>query len=402
MKVLVVDDDKIGRRILARTLEKLGYTVATASNGMEAWDILKSEYISLVICDWMMPEMDGLELCRRIRSREFPAYVFVILLTSKDSRTDIIEGMKAGADDFMNKPSSKGELSVRLRAGERILKLEKVLGDHNRKLIESNEKLGQAYSTIRKDLQSAARVQSSLLPKSNFILNGIRFDWLFLPAAYIAGDIFNYFRLDEDHIGFYLLDVAGHGIPSAMLSVTLSNVLSLRDDEDCILKKKIDGPPYYKITEPSQLVSTLNNRFQPSDDDMRYFTMIFGVIDKNNGRMTLTQAGHPPPICLRNDKEPILIGSGGFPVGMFPDLDYTEEEMNLKQGDRLVLYSDGITECINNNCEQFSTERLIELLEKEKDASSGELVKKVRQSLEQWKGDEIYEDDITLIVMDVL
>ena len=202
MRILITDDNAPSRVLLSKLLKKLGYEVLSAADGQEAWEILQNEDVNFVITDWLMPVMDGLELCKRIREANFSHYVYIMILTSKDEKESLIEGLEAGADDFIVKPYDKDELYVKIRAGERILQLEKDIE-------EKNIRLREAYSMIKKDLEAAAKIQTSLLPKSASNLSGIEFDWLFLPATYIAGDIFNYFRLVEDHIGFYLLDVAG-------------------------------------------------------------------------------------------------------------------------------------------------------------------------------------------------
>ena len=124
MKILVVEDDPVTRKTLSLILHNFGYEVLSAPDGIQAWDILKKEYIRLVISDWEMPEMNGLTFCRKVRSTEFPGYVFFILLTSRDTKEDLVEGMSAGADDFIVKPFNKEELYARIKAGERILKLE--------------------------------------------------------------------------------------------------------------------------------------------------------------------------------------------------------------------------------------------------------------------------------------
>ena len=402
MRILIADDNKASRLLLSKLLEKLGYEVLSATDGVEAWEILQEEKISLVVTDWLMPNMDGLELCKHIREANFQHYIYIIMLTSKDSKLDIIEGMEAGADDFVVKPFNREELNVRIRAGERVIRLERKLEEHNSKLIEVNKKVNDAYATIKKDLQAAERVQSSLLPEPNAIIFGVRFDWLFLPSTYIAGDIFNYFKLDEHHVGFYLLDVAGHGIPAALLSFTLSKVLSSSDLKDNPLKHSIPEAPYYEITSPANVMRDLNQRFQPDDYIMQYFTIIYGIIDTRDGKTVLTQAGHPSPIFLQKGKETSLVGTGGYPVAMLPDVDYEEHEIHLKKGDRLILYSDGITECMNSEDEQFSVRRLIHLAQKVEGQPLQALMKQVSESLYHWKGDDAFEDDVTLLAMEML
>jgi len=141
MKVLIADDDGVSRRLLQSYLQKWGYEVVVATDGLEAWQLFQQEDFPLVITDWMMPGMDGPELIRKIRASEREHYVFTILLTSRSQKEDVVEGMEAGADDFVNKPFDRDELHVRLRAGERILKLERKLEEQNRALREAHAAL---------------------------------------------------------------------------------------------------------------------------------------------------------------------------------------------------------------------------------------------------------------------
>lgn len=400
MLILIVDDDNDIRILLSRTLQKWGHEVVSAKNGMEAWEILKREVINFVISDWMMPVMDGLELCKKIRTAAFPRYVYVILLTAKDEKDELVKGMEAGADDFVVKPFNKGELNVRIRAGERILKLEHDLEEHNIKLKEVNKNLKKAYSVISKDLEAAATIQKSLLPASALTLSGFKFDWLFSPCSFVAGDIFNFFHLDDHHIGFYLLDVAGHGIPAAMTSVTLSRILSPSPYTVRPLKIFIPDPPHYEIASPEIAIRELNMRFQSEKDAMQYFTMVYGIIDTKTSNVQITLAGHPSPVCLRRDGQALFIGSGGFPVGMLPDVEYEVENIELQKGDRLFLYSDGVTECTNEDMEQFSEKRLMNMLKEKKPYSLRDLLADLEKSLYRWKGKSEFYDDITLLAVE--
>lgn len=140
-RILIAEDDLISRRLLQKTLEEWGYTVIPADNGQKAWDIFVKEEIKFVIADWMMPGMDGIELCRKIRSLKKSGYVYFIILTGKDRKEDIIEGLAAGADDYLAKPFDREELKVRVKAGERIIRLEKELIEKNETLQILNKKL---------------------------------------------------------------------------------------------------------------------------------------------------------------------------------------------------------------------------------------------------------------------
>jgi sigma-B regulation protein RsbU (phosphoserine phosphatase) len=400
---LVADDDDISRLLLVNALGKMGHQVLSASNGGEAWAILQEKRVDLLLTDWRMPVMDGLELCRKIRSENLKHYVYVSLMTATNEADAMLEGMAAGADDFITKPVNAAQLEARLKAAERIIRLQKDLEERNRKLRDYNAKLGQAYSVIKRDLKAGAKIQASLMPATPSIICGINFDSIFLPSSFVAGDVFSYFRLDEQYVGFYVIDVAGHGIPAAMLSVTLSKALSPTNHQECILKQfmPVPDPPFYRIINPALAVRSLNERFRADDDTMQYFTMVYGLIDTRTRQAVFTQAGHPPPVYLPKGGKPKLIGEGGFPVGMLPDADYDENEILFEKGDRLFVYSDGITECTNPDKAQFSVERLMELLEMGRDLPLGDLMESIKKSLRQWRGHNDFEDDITLLAMEV-
>ena len=311
------------------------------------------------------------------------------------------EGNPAGSVHILRDITRQKRLEAQVKEGERILRLQKDLEERNTKLGESNEKLRCAYSVIKRDLEAGARIQSTLIPQAATNIYGVQFDSIFLPSSYVAGDIYNYFQLDEDHLGFYVLDVAGHGIPAAMLSVTLSKALSPANNKDSLLKQFLPSPepPYYRLINPAMVVETLNKRFQADPDTMQYFTMIYGMMDTRDGQTVLTLAGHPPPIFVRKGTA-VPVGTGGYPVGMLSEADYEEERVRLRKGDRLILYSDGITECTNDQGEQFSEQRLRRLLEEGQNLSLHDLLGKTKERLCQWRGKNEFEDDMTLLAME--
>ena len=140
-KILIVEDDLISKELLRKILEDWGHQVLAADNGREAWDIFQKENVKFIIADWLMPVMDGLALCRKVRSLKKTGYVYFLLLTAKADKDDIVKGLDAGADDYILKPFNRNELRVRVRAGQRILDLERELTEKNRKLLSLNEKL---------------------------------------------------------------------------------------------------------------------------------------------------------------------------------------------------------------------------------------------------------------------
>jgi sigma-B regulation protein RsbU (phosphoserine phosphatase) len=400
MKILIVDDDIVIRTILRRHLSSWEYEVVEAADGLIAWDILQKERISIVLTDWMMPGLDGPGLCRRIREVSGDRYIYVILLTARNNKEDLVEGMESGADDFVEKPFIKEEIRVRIKAGERILALEQDLEEKNRELQVSYEKLHGAYEVISQDLEAAARIQRSLIPEKADTVLGYRFDWLFCPSSFVAGDTFNIFRLDEGHLCFYLLDVAGHGIPAALLSTTLSRVLSPYQQGGLLKRISPDGKGYL-IASPLEVVRELNNRFESKGEMVEYFTIVYGVIDTVNHKVVLTQAGHPSPLYLPAEGGYREIGDGGFPVGMIPDIDYEERELVMAPGERLIIYSDGITECMDREERNyFSLTGLTSSIEAGRGQPLRELIECLEKTLVAYKGSREFMDDISLLAIE--
>ena len=141
MRILIADDERVAQMMLKRNLEKWGYEVVLTSNGAEAWQRFQESEFPIVISDWNMPVMDGVELVRKIRTLRGREYVFVILLTVRQETEDIVLGIEAGADEFLSKPFDRRELRVRLRAGERIVLLERSLAERNELLERANTRM---------------------------------------------------------------------------------------------------------------------------------------------------------------------------------------------------------------------------------------------------------------------
>ncbi|MGG4731672.1 PP2C family protein-serine/threonine phosphatase [Leclercia adecarboxylata] len=391
--VLIVEDSPVYRRLLARMLAQWGYTVSEAENGVAALDILANQPVSLVISDWEMPEMDGLSLCREIRSRQFGHYVYVILLTAREAPDDLTLGFDAGADDFLSKPVEQSELRARLHAGARVLSLESTLAARNARLSE-------ALRQIEQDLEVAARIQQSVLPVHQQRHQDYFSDWIFLPSAWVSGDIFNVFPLDN-HLGFYCVDVSGHGVGAAMMSLAVARqflhgraverFLFIADNE---------------VASPAEVVRILNGRFCSDEVEIvSYFTMIYGVIDLATGEGRLCQAGHPTPFIVTPEGEARTVGNGGAPVGLMPDLCWTDVNFSLAAGERLCLFSDGITECENLVGEQFGQMRLQASLQAGAGLTLNELLPQFARHLVHWRSGENKEplamaDDVSLLVIE--
>lgn len=407
MKILIIDDSDDVRLSLKLFLKKWSHDVLEAENGLAGWQILQEHSdISFVISDWSMPVMTGLDLCRLIRGTDLGRYIYFILLTANAEKSQVVEGLESGADDFIPKPFNQQELKVRIRSGERVIQLEKELAERNYNLIEYNQKLEEAYAQIRKDLDAAARLQRNLLPEvGRVIMPGITFAHIYYPCTVIAGDTLNIFSLDEQHLGFYIIDAAGHGIPAALLSIMLHRILTPDtpvSGNRNLLKYAISEPPYFALRSPSEVVHELNETSQHEDDAMQYFTMVYGVLHIPTGRLKFCQAGHPQPIVLRKNGSVELLGEGGVPVGMFPGIDYEEYSAVLEQGDRLYLYSDGVTECANEVGVNFSAEKLYTLLQEGKELQMSHVLEQLEQNLIEWRGSTQFDDDLSVLAIEMM
>lgn len=265
---------------------------------------------------------------------------------------------------------------------------------------EAREAAAAAYKIIADDLKAAARVQRSLIPQKITNLRGITCDWLFLPSQFVAGDIFNIFQIDETTLAYYLLDVSGHGISSALLSTTLSSVLKPSPNFSDPMRRSLPLPPYYEIVPSREVVRELNERFMNDGMYAQYFTMIYGTLDIATGSGLLTQAGHPSPIHQAADGTVRLIGDGGFPVGMLCDAEYDEHQVVLMPGERLFLYSDGITECLNHEGEMFGEGRLLEVIRKGRAASLHDVIEMIERELTCFSNETCFDDDLSLLAIE--
>jgi len=399
VKILLVDDDPIARSMHSTLLRGQGHEVIEAADGELAWRLIEEAPISFVVSDWMMPNLPGVDLCRRIRAANFERYVYVILCTSRGAKSDLVEGMDAGADDFLVKPISPEEFRVKVRAGERLLSLQQGLAEKNHQLAKINAQLQLAHRLVEDDLKAAAWMQQRLLPLITQHAPGVRCAWRLQPSGYIAGDIFNLFPLDQNETGFYLLDVSGHGVPAAMMSVALSMVLTPDATQGSPLRRYDSASGRSQTLSPEEAVRELNRRFQSKDD--RFFTMIYGVLDTRSSTLRFAQAGHPSPILIRSGKGSTILGTGGMPIGLWPEIEFDCFDISVCPGDRILLYSDGVTECVNLNGQAFGEERLLAYLRDQQELPPEELLEGLLTEITVWHGDSEFSDDVSLLAVEI-
>ena len=253
---------------------------------------------------------------------------------------------------------------------------------------------------VLRQLEELAAVQKRLLPSRETAIPGIRFDWLFLPTPLGGGDALGCFRVDDQHAGFYALDVVGQGIVSALFSLVLHMFLSPHPDTGGILVEKTSDPARMHILPPAEVVKRLSSRFYVREDTNPYFTMTYGLIDTSTGKLRLVRAGHPFPLLSKADGSVRLVKTEGYAVGLFPGAEVDSEEVLLEAGDRLFLYSDGLMDCANPVGASFGAHRLEEAVKAGRGLPLAEVVASIRKELVAWRGSESFADDVSLLVLE--
>nr|WP_237215894.1 SpoIIE family protein phosphatase [Ruegeria lacuscaerulensis] len=342
--VLVVDDSRLQRRILVASLKKWGFEVLEADSGDAAIGICAQGLPDLVLSDWVMPGMSGLDFCRAFRALESDQYSYFILLTSKSEKQEVARGLDAGADDFLIKPLEADELRARISAGARILDMQRELSEKNRMIETALEELRVAHDAIDADLMQARKIQESLVPELSREFGKSRVSLLLKPCGHIGGDLVGMFSPGVNRLGFYSIDVSGHGITSAMMTARLGGYLSSNHfDQNVAMEKRFEK--FFALLPPEQVAEMLNSRLMADAGVEEYFTMVYAIVDLRNGHLKMVQAGHPHPLMLRADGTTEFMGEGGLPIGLLPDVTFQRIETYMKPGDKLLLYSDGFTEC---------------------------------------------------------
>jgi len=390
VRVLVADDDPIQRDLLQTALSGWGYEVVCVDDGMRAWELLqRGSRFSVLITDWVMPELDGVALCRKVRGQPRDPYLPIILLTSRERSEDMVEALNSGADAFLTKPFDATRLLAQIRVAERILRLEERLAEQVRELRIANERLESGLS-------AAAAVQSSLLPEVSPKIHGVGFEWRYQACESLGGDMFNIFRLDERQVGMYVLDVSGHGASAALQSVTLSHVLTPFDQQGGILKRISEKSGRYEVVSPPEVARRLNRAFPLMERSGQFFTFLYGILDVETRVVRYVKAGHPGPIVSSRLGVRCLEKGGGIPIGILQDAEYEEERLALDSGDTLVFYTDGVLETRNALGEFFGLDRTIQSIA----GTLGGVTEQLRAlqlSLDDFGRGEPRRDDVTFV-----
>jgi sigma-B regulation protein RsbU (phosphoserine phosphatase) len=389
MRILIADDDPIQRRLLEIALTKWEYEVVIAREGKEAWQILQGEDApKIAILDWLMPGMDGVEVSRRVRLRTDAPYVYIILLTSKDRKEDIVEGMEAGADDYLIKPFETHRLQVRLRAGRRIIDLQT-------ELLASLEELAQAR---HREVEIGARIQQTLLlGQSPQDIPGLQVAALTLPSQQIDGDFYDFFRHNDRCLDVIVGDVMGKGVPAALFGAAIKSHF-LR-----ALSRLLSAAGRGDLPEPEEIVTAVHGEVTGQFIGLDSFaTLCYTRFDREQRRATFVDCGHTKTIHFqqRTGRCETLQGES-MPLGISEREVYAQVSRPFEAGDLFFFYSDGVTEARNAAGEFFGFDRLEETIRANSTLTPAEIIDSVRRAVVVFSHAETFRDDLTCVAVKI-
>lgn len=378
--VLLVDDQAIIGEAVRRMLDgEKDIAFHYCSDPTQALKKAAEIEPTVILQDLVMPEIDGLTLVKFFRANAKTKDVPLIVLSTKEEPKIKAEAFAFGANDYLVKLPDRIELIARIR--------------HHSKgyisLLERNEAyqaLEASQKKLADELAQAAVYVRSLLPAT--LSDGIKTDWRFIPSESLGGDSFGYHWLDDTHFAIYLLDVCGHGIGSALLSISAMNVL------------RSNSLPNVDMRKPNEVLGALNENFQMEKQNNLYFTIWYGVFNKDTREIVYSSGGHPPAILLTGpaaDSANVLkLKTNGFIIGGMPGLTFESERRTVEEFGKLFLYSDGAYEIFGSDGKMLDFEYFVEQLAKPSDADSFE-IERIVKFVREYQNSESFEDDFSLM-----
>jgi sigma-B regulation protein RsbU (phosphoserine phosphatase) len=372
-QILIIDDDPAIQILLKRTLHNQGYEVSVASNGEDGLVLARKIRPGLVLCDWNMPKMNGLQVCRQVKATPELSTTMFILLTSRNALEDRVEGLDAGSDDFLTKPVEMAELKARVRAGLR--------------LHEANRELQLQKQLLEEELAEAAEYVSSILPE-RLTEPPVTIDARFIPSRQLGGDGFDYYWLDSEHLAVYLLDASGHGLRAALPTLQVLNLLRSR------------ALPKINYYQPSDVLRGLNETFQMTQKNDKYFTIWYAVYNRVKRQLVYSSAGHPPALLLSGRSDSFIqvqrLKTPSLPAGMFPDADYIDECCEIVEPSTLYIFSDGIYEINQSDGTIWGLDPFVQLLTDCRSKNTRDL-DQILEAIKAVNPKEYFDDDLSLL-----
>jgi len=389
----VVDDTPANLQLLAGMLKGRGYKVRPVRGGKLALQAARRDPPDLILLDINMPEMNGFEVCELLKAHDKLKGIPVIFISALAQQLEKVKAFAIGGVDYITKPFQMEELHARV---ETHLKLRRLQIE----LEEANARLAKANGRMSSDLKAAAKIQEMFLPREVPRVQGTDFAWIYRPCDELGGDGLNVISLGDAKVGLYVLDVSGHGVASALLSVTLSRLLSPASEPSSILIRDGDVRGRFEITPPAEVAARLNRLFPFDSATEQFATMVYGILNASTGEFRYVSAGHPGPVHLPFGADPVLLESRGFPIGLADDA-YEERSVRLGAGDRLYLYSDGVPDAMDSAGKPFGDARLLEAIGRGRCEPLQHGVATLVADIARWRGSERPQDDVSVLAAEV-
>jgi sigma-B regulation protein RsbU (phosphoserine phosphatase) len=384
--ILIVDDTPANLRLLAGMLGQRGYQVRPMPSGKLALLAIESAPPDLILLDIRMPEMDGYQVCQRLKADDKTRDIPIIFISALQELGDKVKAFQAGGVDYVTKPFQFEEVLARVETHLALRKLQVQLAETNRELEAANRKM-------KRELALAGAVQTSFLPHDLPDLPGWQLAVTLRSAGETSGDFYDVQLLPNGRLGLLIADVVGKGVGAA-LYMALSWTL---------FRTYVGGYP----NQPDRVLDVVNRRLLMETRSNQFVTAFYGVLDLDTGRLDYSSAGHCPPYLARaQDRSTSPYGSGvqelagrGMPLGMFAHEVWPSQAVQLDPGDVLLLYTDGITEARNDRRAFFGEERLLETLSAHRGDRARQIEGAIMGAVDEFMGYSVRSDDITLAVV---
>lgn len=383
-KILLVDDEPYNLDYLEQELEELELEILTATNGHQALEVVVEHAPDMIFLDIMMPVMDGFAVLERLKGNPAWNAIPVVIISAANDLASVVRGIEMGAEDFLPKPINPVLLHARLNAG-----LEK-------KRLRDIE---QAYlKSLERELEIGREIQQGFLPHAIPQPDGWEIEAFFQAAREVAGDFYDVFDLGSDKLGLLLGDVTDKGVGSALYMALFRTLLRATLTLDAFSANPTPGSEYNPETHLKKAVSFVNDYICRIHDSAMYATLFLGILDTRTGQLCYVNAGHDTPYILRGNAVYAKLGPSGPIVGAIEGVEYQTQALILMPGDRLVLYSDGITDAQNQSGELFGKARWQQLLEGVNPDKQRYLTVWV-ESILNFMGEANQADDISLLTI---